>query len=667
MSSSWTQFKKLQILDYGINTMAKKNEQATVCQSSKEGKGIKGTQETQKATSKNTIPTPAPKEKDIQGEIPQKNPFLEPPVEANRSNVHEVTPPPAMWYQSSQEASNVVGKDVNRVYMNTLTSRGGRGALVFQSFPQNKQKMRLPRLRGALSFFSHSATEYASFSSSSTLNLATAKKPSGVVSSLRKCFPTVPFDVLYRRISPAGDPAVSMVPILEQWVKEGGDATPSGLSSIIKYLRTHRRFSHALEICAWMFEKKSFALGPKDFALRLDLIARVNGIEEAESYFDTIPNDLRTQYCFNTLLNCYIRVKDVYKAENIMQKMIELGSESASLSKNYLLNLYYQTQNYEKLKNLVHEMQEEGINLNKYTFGIMISAYAATSNTEGIDGLLEKLKSDPSLCLNPDWNTYSIAANAYRKCGLFDKAFYFLKKSEELITYKTGKTALSFLMTQYAAIGKKEEVMRLWNLYKKDGKIYNTGFLSVMASVLKFDDLASAEKIFEEWESAKMSFDVRIPNLMIAAYSRKGLLEAAETVVNRTFMNGGKPNSKTWYYLSSGYLEQNNFLKAIEYMKDAISISEVGSGWAPFPDSLAVILEHLKAKGDEEGAEELTRLLRNKDLVSLEVHNRLMNWITDKASSTRVIDLLEGDSNSHTNEASELEEDRNKKDFCLHD
>ncbi|KAK7289721.1 hypothetical protein RIF29_03586 [Crotalaria pallida] len=95
------------------------------CQSSKEDKGIKGTQETQKATSKNTIPTPAPKAKDIQGEIPQKNPFFEPPVEANRSNVREVTPSPAMWYQSSQEASNVVGKDVNRVYMNTLTSRGG--------------------------------------------------------------------------------------------------------------------------------------------------------------------------------------------------------------------------------------------------------------------------------------------------------------------------------------------------------------------------------------------------------------------------------------------------------------------------------------------------------------------------------------------------------------
>ncbi|XP_015961924.1 uncharacterized protein LOC107485905 [Arachis duranensis] len=102
---------------------------------------------------------------------------------------------------------------------------------------------------------------------------------------------------------------------------------------------------------------------------------------------------------------------------------------------------------------------------------------------------------------------------------------------------------------------------------------------------------------------------------MIGAYSKKGNMEAAESVVDWTIINNREPNSKTWSYLSSGYIEQG--------------------------------------KGDMEGAEELVRLLRSKDLVSLDVHKKLMNWIKDVESNVHAIDVLCGNSHKQTNGVSE--------------
>ncbi|RYR16609.1 hypothetical protein Ahy_B04g073640 isoform A [Arachis hypogaea] len=378
----------------------------------------------------------------------------------------------------------------------------------------------------------------------------------------------LPLRDLYHRIFTAPEATSSVVPITEKWIRDGGT---------VNYNR--------------LLSKRP----------------RVNGLEEAEFYFNSIPKYLRTGECYRSLLNCYAHPRDVDRGESIMEKMRALGFATSILSRNVLLNLYYQTQNYDKLENLVCEMQEEGINFNSYTFGTLISAYAASSNTEGIDKLLALLGHNWI-----DWTVYAIAANCYRKQGLFEKAFNVLKNSERLITNKKRRVALTFLMTRYAAMIKKE-VMRLWKLLTTDGKLYSRDYLAVIASVLKFEDFESAENIFKNWESKNQSFDIRIPNVMIGAYSKKGNMEAAESVVDWTIINNGEPNSKTWSYLSSGYIEQ----------------------------------------GDMEGAEELVRLLRNKDLVSLDVHKKLMNWIKDVESNVHAIDVLCGDSHKQTNGVSE--------------
>lgn len=474
--------------------------------------------------------------------------------------------------------------------------------------------------------------------------------------TLRNYSTATPMNHLYRRISPLGDPKVSIVPVLDQWILEGRTVTKQPLLSIIKELRRFKRYTHALEVSMWMTDKRYFDLTFRDIAIRLDLIAKVHGIEQAEKYFNNIPVKLRLLEVYSALLNCYAHVKDVKKAEAVMQKMRDLGLDRTPLAYNVLLNLYYQTGNHEKLDTLMHEMEEKGIKFDSFTYGIRLSAYAATSDVEGIDRILQRMESNPVNVL--DWTIYAVAANGYTKAGDGEKALAMLSKSEGLVTAKKRSSAFDYLLTQYAAIGKKDEVKRLWELYKKKEKVFNRGYIAFLTSLLRLDDIESAEKIFEEWEARELTYDIRIPNFLVGYYCRKGLMEKAETLLNRLILKGVKPDAKSYYHLATGYFSINQPEKAVEAMSEAISACR--PRWKPSKESLAACLEYLKGKGDVEGAEEFLKLLRDKDVVSVDLHDRFLKYINDSNSSSNALDELEEDAsvgNGKTIGFSEPEED----------
>ncbi|KAL4395455.1 hypothetical protein AHAS_Ahas02G0253700 [Arachis hypogaea] len=352
----------------------------------------------------------------------------------------------------------------------------------------------LSRLKSALRLLPRSSVTYAT-SAPSTSNLSTAKENQSAVLHLPQH--------LYRRIFHVRDQTHPVVTILEQWVQDGQTLSYDKLLFVIKQLRSRKRYKDALEVSFWMSEKGYSEPRSGDFSIRLDLIAKVKGIEEAESYFDSIPTDLRAAECYSSLLNCYAQVRDVDKAERIMLQMKHLGFARSTMARNPLLNLYYQTQNYDKVENLLLEMKEEGIKFDRFTFATLINTYAAKSDIEGIDKHLAQLEDDSSYSQHADWwSVYAVAANSYGKLGLHDKAFNALKKSEERASSTIWKEAFPYLMTQYATIGKKEEVMRLWNIYKMDGKLLKSDYYSaVINSFLKLDDIELAKIIFDEWES----------------------------------------------------------------------------------------------------------------------------------------------------------------------
>lgn len=381
------------------------------------------------------------------------------------------------------------------------------------------------------------------------------------------------------------------------------------------------------QISMWMTDKRYFSLMKADVAIRLDLISKVHGIEQAENYFENIPKQLKAREVYCTLLNCYAHVKLVEKAEATVEKMRDLGFARTSLAYNVLLSLYYKTGNTDKFDVLLNVMEESGIGCDRFTYGIRLSAYTAASDHEGIDKVLAEWESNPGFQLN--WTSYSVAANGYVKVGNVEKALEMLEKSEKLISSsERQREAYEYLMTQYAVLGKKDDVVRLWELYSKHMKIYNKGYIAIITSFLKLSDVESAEKIYEEWESRNLTFDIRIPNFLICAYARRGLFDKAEAFLNRVILKGGKPGTGSWFTLAGEYLDHNQTEKAVELMRRALS--NEGPQWTSNKSALAVCLRLMRKRADLEGAKEFIRQLGDKCVIPVSVQEILLDYINKK-------------------------------------
>lgn len=418
-----------------------------------------------------------------------------------------------------------------------------------------------------------------------------------------------------------GDPNVSVVPVLDQWIREGNTVDKSQLRHIIYELRFYKRFKHALEVSRWMTDKRYFPMNSSDAAIRMHLLFSVYGLKQVENYFDTIPANLKV-VAHVALLNCYVLAKSVDKAEAIMQKARDMGYASRPVWYNMMMKLYYQLGNQEKVDGLINEMEEKGIPLDRYALNIRLSACAMASDPAGMEKIVSIMQSDSSIVL--DWKTYAIVAQKYLRVGFVDKALEMLHKMESLMgETKRKDLAVIFILNLYAEMGKKEELYRIWNEYKQNNKVLNKVYMSMIRALLKFDDVEGAEKIFEEWESRGLSYDFRIPNFLIDAYCRNRLLEKAEALLERGISKGGDPNAMTWRHLAGGYIMRNQVSKAVEALKKAIST------YFPDPnkDTLITCVEYLEMKED---VEKFTGSLRAEGISSASVVDELFSFIKNE-------------------------------------
>ncbi|KAK6919054.1 Pentatricopeptide repeat [Dillenia turbinata] len=218
---------------------------------------------------------------------------------------------------------------------------------------------------------------------------------------------------LFSRISACGNPRVSMLPILDQWVQEGNSVEQQELDRAIRDVRSVKRYRHALEISEWMSERRNFVLSPGDIAIWLDLISKVRGSEAVENYFNEIPDELRSFQVYGALLNCYANINSLEKAEALMQKMMKLKLVRSILPNIVMLNLYRKMGKHNKVENLVQLMKNRGIPWDEYTLSIRLNAYADTPDIEAMEKLLMEMERDQQFHMT--WNAYAIAARGDMK------------------------------------------------------------------------------------------------------------------------------------------------------------------------------------------------------------------------------------------------------------
>ncbi|TKY71691.1 Pentatricopeptide repeat-containing protein mitochondrial [Spatholobus suberectus] len=324
---------------------------------------------------------------------------------------------------------------------------------------------------------------------------------------------------LYSRISPLGNPNTSVVPELDDWVYKGNKVRVAELHRIIRDLRKRSRFSQALQVSEWMYENGVCVFSPTEHAVHLDLIGKVHGFPSAESYFNALKDQHKTDKTYGALLNCYVRQRQTEKALSHLRTMKELGFASSPLTYNDIMCLYTNIGQHEKVPDVLTEMKENQVLPDNFSYRICINSHGVRSDFGGMERVLKEMETQPHIVM--DWNTYSIVANFYIKAGLTSEAVCALKKSEERLDNKDGQ-GYNHLVSLYARLGLKNEVMRIWDLEKSACKrCINRDFTTMLESLVKLGELHEAEKILKEWESSGNCYDFGIPSIVVIGYSQK--------------------------------------------------------------------------------------------------------------------------------------------------
>ncbi|KAH9288739.1 hypothetical protein KI387_032856, partial [Taxus chinensis] len=345
-------------------------------------------------------------------------------------------------------------------------------------------------------------------------------------------------------------------------------------------------------VSEWMQKHKEFELETGDHAIHIDLLAKEQGIASAEKHFADLPEKAKNGQTHGVLLHCYVQEKLIEKAEKQFKKIEESGFQTAH-TYNEMTILYLAIGKPEKALLTFENMKEKNVLPDRLTYILRMNACGAMSNIDGLEKVVDEVKAGDES--NIDWTTYSALTNIYVKAGLLDRAESALKEAEKKAPQKSSE-AYHYLMTHYGALGKKEELYRLWKSMKTDFKDFRripfSNYLSVLNSLVKIGDIEGAETILNEWKSTNSIVSCKLSNILLDAYVKKGMLEKAEKFHDDILQKQSVLNSRTWEILTKGYLKSKQMSKAVENMKEALTRVK-SKEWKPKSES-GKHTDHLK-------------------------------------------------------------------------
>ncbi|XP_024016070.1 pentatricopeptide repeat-containing protein At2g20710, mitochondrial isoform X2 [Eutrema salsugineum] len=364
-----------------------------------------------------------------------------------------------------------------------------------------------------------------------------------------------------------------------------------------------------LFISEWMSDQKGYNLSTVDFEIRLLLIAKVRGLEEADRFLDTIPLKKRDFYVHSALLNACKTHSSLSIAETTFQKMRDLGF-AANNSKPYntMLFLYHQAENHDMVIKLLRDMDHNNMEPEGIPFGKLLSSYAIASikDVEGMENFLSKWEKR----MEP-WTTCFFPAFLHLQLGSREKGLALLRRTEELVEDASRETIYGCLMTAYCQEGEREDVIRLLNLAKAHGISFDSFKCSeIIKAFTTKGDLDTAHEVMEEWDTG--AGDLGLADF---GHRKRYVKEEADKVLNML----GKKECK-WESLREKLhnlvddREEERRKRVAEAMEGRLP-----NRWNP-KSSMALsayaCVQYVEGRRDMESAADILRLLSKQEQVS---------------------------------------------------
>nr|AAL32523.1 Unknown protein [Arabidopsis thaliana]AAO00924.1 Unknown protein [Arabidopsis thaliana] len=409
----------------------------------------------------------------------------------------------------------------------------------------------------------------------------------------------------------------SAVVTIRKWKEEGHSVRKYELNRIVRELRKIKRYKHALEICEWMVVQEDIKLQAGDYAVHLDLISKIRGLNSAEKFFEDMPDQMRGHAACTSLLHSYVQNKLSDKAEALFEKMGECGFLKSCLPYNHMLSMYISRGQFEKVPVLIKELKIR-TSPDIVTYNLWLTAFASGNDVEGAEKVYLKAKEEK---LNPDWVTYSVLTNLYAKTDNVEKARLALREMEKLVS-KKNRVAYASLISLHANLGDKDGVNLTWKKVKSSFKKMNDAeYLSMISAVVKLGEFEQAKGLYDEWESVSGTGDARIPNLILAEYMNRDEVLLGEKFYERIVEKGINPSYSTWEILTWAYLKRKDMEKVLDCFGKAIDSVKK---WTVNVRLVKGACKELEEQGNVKGAEKLMTLLQKAGYVNTQLYNSLL-------------------------------------------
>ncbi|KAH6828670.1 hypothetical protein C2S53_006668 [Perilla frutescens var. hirtella] len=382
--------------------------------------------------------------------------------------------------------------------------------------------------------------------------------------------------------------------ILGKWVEAGNKVTLAEVSVNILYFRRRRMFSQALQLSEWLESRKLLEFTERIYASRVDLIAKVRGIVEAEKYIQLqIPESFRTEVVYRTLLANYVAAINVKKTEELFNKMKDLFPISC-FSCNQMLLLYKRT-NRKKIADVLVLMKKENIKWSTFTYQILIDAKWQSGHICGMERILEEMK---SAGLKPNMHILASVAKYYVADGLKVKAEAVLKDMEGGDLTK-NHWVCRFLLPIYASLGREDEVGRIWKQCESNPDLGECiAGIQAWGQLNKIED---AEAVFDKLLRIVRRPSSRHYGLMLNMYADNNMLAKGEDLIRRMTESGVTVMPSAWHALVKLYARAGEVKKAESFLEKACRDRR---GMALL-NSFLNILDAYAAKGDIQNAENI--------------------------------------------------------------
>ncbi|CAA6654428.1 unnamed protein product [Spirodela intermedia] len=399
-------------------------------------------------------------------------------------------------------------------------------------------------------------------------------------------------------------PRPSITSALDKWISEGNSIGQADIFPTILHLRKRRFYLKALQFFEWLEANKHVDFGERDYASRLDLIAKVHGLFKAEKYIEQVPESFRGELVYRTLLaNCVSALK-VNKAEEVFNKMRDLDFPVTAFACNQLL-LLYKRLDRKKIADVLLMMEKENVKPSIFTYRLLIDTKGCAKDIVGMEKILETMKNEG---LEPDLPIRAMMAKHYLLSGLNDKAANILKEMEG-DDISENRFACESLLSLYASLGNADDVERIWKACEASPRFDEC--LAAIEAWGKLGRVEKAEAVFEKMQDKFKKLSPKYYNALLKVYANHKLLAKGKDLAKRMADSGCVIGPMTWDALVNLYVQAGEVEKADSILQKATQQNKA----KPMYSSYMAIMEIYAKRGDVHNAEKIFHRLRQSGYV----------------------------------------------------